>query len=263
MSDRVILLAAGEMKRWQDYLNVPKHLIEIEGEPLLHRLIRQCRDCGITDVRVATQHEGTLPEPATRIPVDTALKDHYSGKFLSTEVSWATDARTFLIFGDTWLSETGFRAIITPIADGVCFVGRRKSGSFTGCPYGEIFGVSFAPSHHQRIVSAAQKSDHDKGGRHSAAGWALYHHLSTELAENKSTEIIFVDIDDFSEDFDFPHDYDTWQEQAKKLPYTAMPEGHNPVILKRKQRRKYRVCRNNLFIAFVLIGFGFMIGQMI
>jgi hypothetical protein len=251
------------MKRWQNYLNVPKHLVEIEGEPLLHRLIRQCRTYGMADVRVATQHEGKLPEPATRIPVDTALKDHYSGKFLSTEASWATDARTFLIFGDTWLSETGFRAIITPIADGICFVGRRQSGSYTGCPYGEIFGVSFAPSHHRRIVTAAQKSNHDKGTRHSAAGWALYHHLSTELDENKSTEIIFVDINDFSEDFDFPHDYETWQEQAKKLPYTAVPEDQNPVILKQKQRRKCRVWRNNLFIAFVLIGVGFMIGQII
>jgi len=111
INGRAIILAAGEIKRWKNYLNIPKHLVEIGGEPLLHRLIRQCSNYGMTDIQVATQHEGKLPEPATNVSFDNALADHYSGKFLSTKASWATDARTFLIFGDTWLSETGFIAI--------------------------------------------------------------------------------------------------------------------------------------------------------
>jgi hypothetical protein len=261
LSGRVILLAAGEMKRWQNYLNVPKHLVEIEGEPLLHRLIRQCHDSGVTDIRVATLHEGALPGPAVLINVDTALKDHYAGKFLSTQASWAEEDRTFLIFGDTWLSTTGFKAIMTPVADGICFVGRRGAGSYTGCPYGEIFGVSFAPSHHRRIAAAAQKIGSDKQAHRLAAGWALYHYLSSVLAADKSTDIIFVDIDDFSEDFDFPHDYDIWQEKARALPYIATPESQNPVTLRRKQRRKHRVRRNNFLIISALILFGFVIGQ--
>jgi len=255
MDDRVILLAAGEMTRWQNYLNVPKHLVEIEGEPLLHRLIRQSLQHGITDILVATQHECKLPEPATRIFFDTSIKDQYSSKFLSTRASWAKNARTFLIFGDTWLSETGFNAIMTPIANGICFVGRKKNGSYTGCPHGEIFGVSFAPSHHQRIFAAAKKSDQDKG-KHPSAGWALYYHLTSELAANKSTEIIFVDIDDFSEDFDFPHDYDRWQKRAGNLPYTAVPEDQNLTIFKQKQRRK------KLLLAVVCFSLGIIIGQM-
>ena len=256
MNDRVILLAAGEMKRWKNYLNVPKHLVEIEGEPLLHRLIRQCRHSGIDDIRVATQHEVKLPEFATRIQVDITLKDHYAGKFLSTKEAWATDGRTFLIFGDTWLSATGFKAIMTPIADGICFVGRRGASSYTGCPYGEIFGVSFTPAHQQSIAIAAQKTGQGYGAKRAAAGWALYRQLSSTLAEDKSTETIFVDIDDFSEDFDYPRDYVSWQKRSKDLPYTAIPEIQNPAFL--RQRKKVR--RNNLLVGSTVFFFGLMIG---
>ena len=85
--DRIILLAAGEMKRWQHYLNVLKHLVVIEGELKLHLLIKQGRKSGIDDIRVATQHEVKLPESAARIQVAITLKDHYAGKFLSTKAS--------------------------------------------------------------------------------------------------------------------------------------------------------------------------------
>jgi len=121
---------------------------------------------------------------------------------------------------------------------------------------------SLAPSHHQCIVAAAEKTDHVKG-RYPAAGWALYHILKSELCDNKSTEIIFIDIDDFSEDFDFPQDYDKWQEKANNLPYTAVPKDQNRKFLKWKKRCIRRPKSTNLFIAFIMIGLGIIIGLII
>src|SRR5690606_25765723 len=54
-SMRALILAQGDGKRWQrkdgDYpLGVPKHLVEVDGEPVLHRLIRLLRNRQVTDV---------------------------------------------------------------------------------------------------------------------------------------------------------------------------------------------------------------------
>lgn len=251
------------MKRWQNYLNVPKYLVEIDGEPLLHRLVRQCREFGLTDIRVATQDDGTLPEPALHTPFDVSFKDHHAGKFLSTTASWSVQSRTFLIFGDAWLSSTCIYAVMTPIENRICFVGRRGPGSYTGCPYGEIFSVSFAPCHHERIIAAAQEIGSDKASVKVAAGWLLYQSLASTLEADKSTLVTFIDIDDFSEDFDYPHDFDTWQAQAKILPFKPMAQDQNSALLKEKKLRKLRKRRNIFIISISLVAFGFAVGQLI
>ena len=33
-------MADGEGKRWGNYLGIPKHLIEIDGEPIIKRTVR-------------------------------------------------------------------------------------------------------------------------------------------------------------------------------------------------------------------------------
>ena len=41
MGHRVIILAAGDGTRWQNYRDNPKHLVEIEGQRLLDRTVSQ------------------------------------------------------------------------------------------------------------------------------------------------------------------------------------------------------------------------------
>lgn len=38
--DTAIVIAAGHATRWGDYRGTPKHLIEVDGEPILHRTVR-------------------------------------------------------------------------------------------------------------------------------------------------------------------------------------------------------------------------------
>ena len=51
MKTIAILLCGGEATRWNNYLNSPKHLINIEGERLLDRTTRLIKEAGI-DVRL-------------------------------------------------------------------------------------------------------------------------------------------------------------------------------------------------------------------
>jgi choline kinase len=38
---KVLIVAAGEGVRWENYRNVPKHIVEVEGEVLLNRTYAQ------------------------------------------------------------------------------------------------------------------------------------------------------------------------------------------------------------------------------
>ena len=40
---RIVILCAGDATRWGGYLGLPKHLVPIHGEPLLHRTVRLLR----------------------------------------------------------------------------------------------------------------------------------------------------------------------------------------------------------------------------
>ena len=44
---KVIILADGEAKRWNNYKDVEKQLLKIDGETLLHRMCRLCNENGI------------------------------------------------------------------------------------------------------------------------------------------------------------------------------------------------------------------------
>ena len=57
---RVVIMAAGSGARWQNYLGVPKQLAPVDGEPLIHRTIRQLRERGITDIYVTVRQYGAL-----------------------------------------------------------------------------------------------------------------------------------------------------------------------------------------------------------
>ena len=47
---KILILADGEGKRWGNYKGVPKHLLEIDGERLIDRMIRQCPgDCDLCE----------------------------------------------------------------------------------------------------------------------------------------------------------------------------------------------------------------------
>ena len=60
---RIILLADGRSERWNS--PVPKHLIVLRGEVLLHRTVRQLLSRGAADVWITT-HREDYRVPGTR-----------------------------------------------------------------------------------------------------------------------------------------------------------------------------------------------------
>jgi hypothetical protein len=90
---------------------------------------------------------------------------------------------------------------------------RQGASTFTGKGWREIFGISFDASFNKDMNTAILRVV-SKNTASSAGGW----HLLMELLRTEDRSKLFmtddhINIDDWTEDFDFPKDLDTWEEK--------------------------------------------------
>jgi choline kinase len=110
---RAVIIAAGEATRWGNYLNTPKHLIEIDGEPILHRTVRLLRLNGVTDIFVVSKDDPRyLIEGANQYIAKLNYENNADAdKFLSSKNLWNTQGRTLVLYGDVYFTYAAMQTI--------------------------------------------------------------------------------------------------------------------------------------------------------
>lgn len=134
-------------------------------------------------------------------------------KFLSSRSVWNRNDRTVILFGDVWFSEDAIRNIMKHDEESWTIFCRFGKSELTGCPYGEIYGFSFElnsrdfAEEHMKKVGTLNK----QGKLWRSSGWEIYRSMSgaKDLTVHKKYSN-YVLIDDWTEDFDFPRDYEKW-----------------------------------------------------
>lgn len=218
-----LLVAGGPGTRWGDHLGVPKHLAPIMGVPLLHRLVTQFAPHGpVTIVAPNGEHRYTHEHAAT---VHVTPRANDAHKFISSQHLWHD--RTVIVFADVYLTRLA-AATITTAPDTLTFFGRHGASQYTGTPYGELFALNIPAHEHDRVKQALRDIDtwHSQGLITRSAGWELYRRLNgagpdTVRKHRRMTgPCTFTEIDDWTDDFDYPEDYDRWitRRQAAHLP---------------------------------------------
>jgi hypothetical protein len=211
---RVFIPCAGDESRWNEYLGVPKQLVDIDGEPLLHRTVRCLKDRGLNDILIignnpkfAVDGVQTYSPHAYRWIVETIK---------STESLWKQ--KNIILLGDVWFSPESFDNIISTNAPIVVF-GRKCDSKLTGCRWGEIFALVFRDTEAPRVsrVLDIAIAYAEQGNSSSWQGllWSFYYiylniYMGDPLTSNVIDDSLFYELDDFTEDFDFPIDYDMW-----------------------------------------------------
>jgi hypothetical protein len=208
MLTRVLILAAGEGSRWANYRGTPKHLAVIDGEPVIHRTVRQFSSY-TSDIVVVGEYQmqgSKLYFPA----VDVSRE---MNKFDSSMDMWLPNGRTVIVFGDVYFTDEAVRTIMTNQDDWRFYL-RPGPSSITGKDCKEIFAVTFDDSALDLFQSAVKKLRHFKT---SAAGWSLFRLLTIGTPSASHTDKSMfnygrhVVIDDWTEDFDYPRDLDNWE----------------------------------------------------
>jgi hypothetical protein len=205
---RIILCCAGEGDRWGNYLGVPKHLAPFDGRPLLERTVGHLRGRGLDDIVITAfdpryQLEGTCRcEPRTSILPDTGIG--FSREF------WSTTGRTVILLGDVYFSDAALDAILGCTTAETTWLGRKGPGSLG--KYAEMFGLSLPLHRQSQLEKAATEAVllFQWGITERLMGWQLYAVLCGLDATAASPGPNWIDVDDETEDFDFPRDYQAW-----------------------------------------------------
>jgi hypothetical protein len=206
MIERVILICAGRAERWRKYLGVPKHLILIDGEMLLDRtlrLVRRYTSAAIVIVAFDPEydrdnHERFEPRHGPHHFCDT-------DKFLSSKERWAESGQTVILYGDVFFTDAAMKTILSHVGSHR-FFGRREDSYITGRRWREMFALSFPAEERAELAEhmSQLRSDLLSGKVSRGGGWELFGRI------HGYTWNQFTAIDDFTDDFDYPEDYDNW-----------------------------------------------------
>lgn len=228
---RVIIAAAGHQDKWKNYLGVPSHLAPVDGAPLLARTIRQA-------LTISDDVHLTYPPGDSRyldaIPAGANVQAHprgssYPSEYHATHLHWNPGGRTILLLGDTYFTDAAIHKIASFSKRTYQGFGRHKGSSVTGCRYGELWAASWWTDHHKQMDEhlAKIKRLRDAGTITRPTGWMLLRAWQgTDLAKHRCLPEWMTTIDDWTEDWDFPVDYDSHPAIRKAVQKLKAGEGH-------------------------------------
>ena len=198
-------MAAGEGTRWNNYLGVPKHLIKIDGETLLERTVRLFKGYDITIVGHDDRYYVEGAE--LHIPEMLGLHDINKQCFLTRDL-WNKVGRTIILLGDVFFSEEAAQSILRYSGDDIRVFGRKGAGTVNKCLWGELFAHSFLTQHHNEYMAAYLKASKiTKADGRKNDWWEHYRILDGGDPMEHKIGPRFVNIDDWTDDFDLPENY--------------------------------------------------------
>jgi hypothetical protein len=217
---KVLILAAGSGTRWGDFRDVPKHLVEVEGETLLERTCRQFLAYS-KDVTVVGPDDLRYRVFGCALYTPSEGRGRELEKFASSLSLWSSEDRTILAYGDVYFTDEAVATIMSN-NDPWKFFCRSGPSNTTGKNCKEIFAIGFAPEK-MEWMSKSVMSIIDMPT--TTGGWSLFRLLTLGVSNVAvSDRRMFdtgnhVEIDDWTEDFDFPVDLVNWEQsrQSDKL----------------------------------------------
>lgn len=242
ISTQCIILCGGENSRWKGYRNTHrKHLIEIKGELLLDRTLRLVTTCSPTSMFVVV-NKRDLNLYNSQLSITTEFYGinptvpHQTGayKFLSSKELWSQTGRTIVLLGDVWFSEEAIVKIFDESTDDWTAFGRAGDSKCTGKPYGELFAQRFISyTEHEHNLMVLNEMYLAGTCRRSASGWAHYQLMIGADPNLHTVGPRFVEVDDFTEDFDCPEDFNAWHVGRSLYGDTrpSFPQSIKPIVM--------------------------------
>ena len=189
---KYIIMADGKDTRWNNYHNIPKHLIEIDGETLLARTVRLLRENDARADIVITSHDPRYEVPGARRyePQNNHLEiDRFTEELIADDVCF--------LYGDTFYSESVIQKIADTPAEKLLFFGNERSIVAIKVADGALFR-----QHVDRVRALFLTGKIEK-----CIGWQVYQSFEGLPFGEKTIAADYILIQDGTEDFNSPADY--------------------------------------------------------
>ena len=204
---RVLILAAGDGSRWNNYQGVSKHKVVVEGEVLIERIATQFLKY-TDDVVIVARDQSYRVDGCSLYIAKLNKKYKDMDKFMSSKNLWS-DTKTILVFGDVYFTDEAVDTIMTNKTE-YCFFLRKRGSKITGKNKEEIFAISFYAKNNNMMLSTI-KEIISQNLPFSAGGWLLLKTLfNMNVGWRHRNTKNYINIDDWTDDFDYPQDFDNW-----------------------------------------------------
>ena len=183
-------------KRWKNYLGIPKHLIEINGETLLGRTTRMLKERG--QDYIITGHDERYKQYGTMIA--QSKRDCEIDRFEER------NNPVLYLYGDVYYTDYALDKILEVQALDVLFFGHSQ----------EIFAVKVIDTKMFYQHKAKIKEMYLKGEITRCIGWELYRSIVGIPLDKHWRWGKYYLIEDGTDDFDYPEDYNKFVERLNK-----------------------------------------------
>lgn len=187
-------MADGKGTRWANYMGVPKHLVEIDGEPIIGRTVRLLNEMmdGKCEVIITSHDERYEFEGSRRHePLNNNLEiDRFTQELIADN--------TCFLYGDTYYTEEALREILDTENEDVLFFGNAKSIVAINVRNSALF---------EKHVNNVRQLFLD-GKIDRCVGWQVYQSI-TGQDFSKKAEMVgrFVILDSRTNDINTPEEY--------------------------------------------------------
>lgn len=191
---KYIIMADGKGTRWNNYNNIPKHLIKIDGEILIERIVRQLNEKDKSCEVIITSHDPRYEfTGSTRYePCNNVLEiDRFTEELIEDNICF--------LYGDTYYSDESINKIISTEVEDIMFFGNRKS----------IVAVKIKDSSlFKKHIENVKKLYLEKKIK-NCKGWQVYQSFQNLEFDKKQIGDKFIIVDEITIDYNTPKEYET------------------------------------------------------
>lgn len=202
---KYVIMADGDMKRWNMVCGIPKHMVKIGNETLLERLVRQLHavesDCQI----IITSHNSSYQVAgAVRYePQNNRMEiDRFTWELIEDDVCF--------LYGDTYYTDEAVRIICETKTNEMYFIGTESS----------IVAVKAHSAQLLRYHITRVKDAFLAGECDDCRGWQVYQSYTEQPFDHLQIEKSFTKLSDETCGFN------TWQDYQNFLKRRNMSHGH-------------------------------------
>ena len=188
---RYVIMANGKGTRWGGHLGIPKQLIEIEGETLLRRIVRQVSETDPqADIVISSSdHRHDTVGARRHEPERNEIElDRFVNELLVDD--------TCFLYGDTFYMDAAIQRIAANEEDGIEFFGDERS----------IVGVSVKDSRVMRVHLDIVREAYLTGHIDSCIGWQVYQSYEGQLGKPLNVNGNFTSVAGNVAGFNSPED---------------------------------------------------------
>lgn len=190
---KYIIMAAGKGTRWNNYLGIPKHLVEINGETLIGRTTRLLKENNVNNYIITTND--------VRYNIYGMIKPQTHNDCEIDRFEETTDDEVCYLYGDVYYSEEAIKSIVNTKTDDILFFGSDW----------EIFAIKVSNKelfmkHKNRVKELFLKGEINR-----CIGWEIYRSLHNIPFEEHIISDRYFKILDGTDDIDYPEDYEEFK----------------------------------------------------